>query len=262
MSSNAEKVREKYQDGLEDKRAVQSRYGELEFIYTKKHLDEYIRPETAVIELGCGAGYYAAQFAGRCKSYLGVDLVPENVALLQEKIQSGHLENVEARVGDATDLTGIPDQSFDLVLCLGPLYHLPSEERELVFAECKRICRPGGTAAFAYINKVGVYAGACVQWDIYPTLLANQRVLQESRDDLRPELFYFAMPEEMEQTAKKYGFSKLKNLGTDFFMMQQIVENASEEKYELMKPLLDAMASYESCTGMSNHALLICRKEG
>ena len=40
-----------------------------------------------------------------------------------------------------------------------------------------------------------------------------------------------------------------------------IVDTADDEKFELLKPLLDQMASYGSCTGMSNHAVLVCRKQ-
>lgn len=39
------------------------------------------------------------------------------------------------------------------------------------------------------------------------------------------------------------------------------VDGASDKKFELIKPLYDQMAFHESCTGMSNHALLICRKK-
>lgn len=65
----------------------------------------------------------------------------------------------------------------------------------------------------------------------------------------------------MEQTAAQYGFRKLKNLGTDFFVSMSIVEQMDEAKFQLLRPLLDQMANHESCTGMSNHALLICKKE-
>ena len=264
MSSNENIVIEKYQDGAEDQRAMLSRYTELEFHYTKKHLEPYITPRSAVIELGCGTGYYGMHFAGRCKSYMGVDLTPGNIALFQEKIQRQGLQNVAAQIGDATHLTGIPDNRFDVVLCLGPMYHLPPEERELVFTECKRICKDGGTAAFAYINKVGVYIGACVHdqaREIYPNEQANHAVLQCGKDDLRPDLFFYSMPEEMEQDAARHGFRKLKNLGTDFFLTMSIVEQMDDEKFGLLKPLLDQMTSHESCTGMSNHALLVCQKE-
>ena len=264
MSSNEKTVIEMYRDGAEDKRATLSRYTELEFYYTKKHLEPYITPQSDVIELGCATGYYGLHFAERCNTYVGVDLTPGNIALFKEKIQRHGLKNVTAQVGDATQLAAIPDEQFDVVLCLGPMYHLPAEERERVFAECKRICKSGGIAAFAYITKVGVYIGACVHdqaREIYPNEQANHSVLQCGKDDLRPELFFYTMPEEMEQTAARYGFRKLKNLGTDFFLTMSIVEQMDEEKFQLFRPLLDQMASYESCTGMSNHALLVCRKE-
>ena len=63
-----------------DKRASQSRYGALEFEYTKRHLEEFIHEGADVIELGCGTGYYAMHFSSRCRTYLGVDMVPEPVS--------------------------------------------------------------------------------------------------------------------------------------------------------------------------------------
>lgn len=263
MASNRDQVIEKYQDGREAYRATESRNSGLEFHYTKKHIDEYITQEASVIEIGCGTGYYGMHYSDKCRAYVGVDITPGNIAVFNEMIKNEGLKNVTAQVGDATDLSGIPDGSFDVVLCLGPLYHLPPDEREQVFAECKRICRQGGILAFAYINRVGAYAGACVHdqyREYYPNEKANDFVLKQSRDDLRPNLFFYTMPEEIEAVAKKYGLSKVKNLGTDFFVTMSIVDAMNEGKFALMKPLLDEMSSHESCTGMSNHALLVCRK--
>lgn len=218
MASNEKWVLENYGAGKEDGRDTGSRYANIEFHYTKKHLDAYITPQTTVLELGCGTGYYGMHYAPRCKAYVGVDLTPENIAIFQEKIEKQGLKNVTAKTGDATSLPEIPSGSFNVVLCLGPMYHLPPEEREQVFAECSRICKAGGIAAFAYINQVGVYAGACVLFgEAYPSALANQNVLEQGKDDLRPDLFFYTMPEAMEEAAGRYGLQKLKNCGTDFF---------------------------------------------
>lgn len=264
MSSNEANVRAKYKNGEEELRATQSRFTALEFHYTKKHLAQYIHPEARVLELGFGTGYYAMEFSSQCKEYTGVDIVPEHIACLQEKIDRLGLKNVTAQWGDATNLPQFADESFDVVLCLGPLYHLPAAERAQVFAQCRRICKRGGIAAFAYINKIGVYAGACVHDSFrafYPNATANELILRRGQDDANPDLFYFTMPEEMEALAKEYGFRKLKNLGTDFFFTMSIVEAMDDEKFAQMEPLLDEMANYESCTGMSNHGLLVCRNE-
>lgn len=60
--------------------------------------------------------------------------------------------------------------------------------------------------------------------------------------------------------AEKCGLTKIKNLGTDFFITMSVVNNMTDEQFELLKPLYDNMTSFESCTGMANHALLVCRK--
>lgn len=264
MASNEHKVKENYQNAIEDQRATQSRTAGLEFYYTKQHIAPYISSDKRVIELGCATGYYAMEYANRCQHYVGVDIVPDNIALFQEKIKSRGLHKVTAQVGDATNLQEIANDSFDVVLCLGPMYHLPLQERELVFAECHRICKTGGIAAFAYINQVGVYAGGCVHdqfRQFYPNEQANVYILDRCTDDSKPDLFFYTMPEAMEADAKRHGFTKLRNLGTDFFITMSVVDAMSAEQFQIMRPLLDQMATHESCTGMSNHALLICKKQ-
>jgi len=80
----------------------------------------------------------------------------ENIEILNRKAFESGLKSVIGKVGDATKPENIPSQYFNVVLCLGPRYHLPPNERELVFAECKRICKSDGIAVFAYINKIGI----------------------------------------------------------------------------------------------------------
>ena len=261
MSSNASLVCQKYSDAAyEDGRAESSRASSIEFHYTEKFLRPYIRPDSRVAELGCATGYYAFRFAPLCKSYLGVDLSPTNIALFREKIQASGLSNAQAEVGDATKLA-LLDRQFDVVLALGPMYHLPEGERALVFAECRRICKPGGTLAFAYINKGGAYMKACIDFpDAYPSPAATEPVLEKGEDDLRPGLFYFTTPEEMAADAERCGLTVLENHGLDFTYGAARINEMDEEKFAAWMALSDLLCETPSCTGMSNHALLICRK--
>lgn len=265
MSTNRDKIISQYSSGREDGRADVSRSSGLEFYYTKKHLEGYIQSDSRVLEVGCATGHYGFYYAGQCDEYVGVDLVPSHIERFHQKIAESGLKNISCQIGDATNLENIPNDSFDVVLCLGPMYHLPTEERELVFAECRKVCKDGGIVAFAYINKIGVYAGACIHDDeyyrkTYPNERANEFILSRSTDDLKPDTFYLTTPEEMNAAAWRHGLTKLKNLGTDFFITMSVVNNMTDERFEVMKPLYDQMTSHESCTGMSNHALLICRK--
>lgn len=261
MSSNRNRILEMYADGAkEDSRPERSRTSALEFHYTKKHLEGFITKDDRVLEVGCGTGYYGMYYAQRCREYVGVDLCPQHIEIFRSKIAESGLTNVSCSAGDATNLAGIADGSFDVVLCLGPMYHLPPEERERVFDECGRVCKPGGVLAFAYINTLGVYAGACVLWsEKYPSPDANEATLTGGHDDLRPDTLYFMTPEEINSAAESRGLAVIKNLGVDFFITMGIVDSMTDERFELMKPLYDRMTSHESCTGMSNHALLLCQ---
>ena len=162
MEFNREKVLQLYAGGKEELRAQRSRSNSIEFYYTEKILRECLPKNAHILELGCGTGYYGMLFADLCASYTGIDLSPDNIAEFRRKIDRAQKTNLRAEVGDATALTGIPDNAFDAVLCLGPMYHLPPAERQKVFQECYRVGREHACFAFAYINRIGVYAGACV----------------------------------------------------------------------------------------------------
>ena len=264
MPTNTEKIISFYEGYTnrsgEENRATSSRSAGLEFHYTKKVLNEYIDKNSRVLELGCGTGYYGIHFADKCKEYIGIDLFPPHIDIFKRKIQENGLCNLSCRVGDAINLKEIEDNSFDVVCCLGPLYHLPIVDCENVFAECKRVCKPGGIIAFAYINKIGVYVGACVlSSEVYPSKKANDMVLGLGMNDTEQPM-YFTTPEEMEDMAARHGLSKIRNIGTDSFITMGVVDKMDDEKFELYMVLADEMAKHESCTGMSNHALLICKK--
>ncbi len=263
MIADKEKILKRYEKEDEDGRFLKSRNGSMEFFYTKKHLSDFITPDSRVLEIGCGTGYYGMYFADKCSEYVGIDLVPKHISVFNEKIAESNLKNVRCAVGDATDLHDIDDNSFDVVLSLGPMYHLSEPERKKAFSECARVCKPGGIGAFAYITSCGVYSGACIDYaEIYPNRVANENVFEVGTDDHRPGLFWYVMPEDIESEAAAYGFDKIKDLGTDFFIFDKTVNEMVEEKFELMRPLYDRITSSESCTGMSNHALLICKKKG
>lgn len=266
MATNKEAVTTYYEGYTakagEDNRATTSRWAGMEFHYTKQAMAAHINKNTRVLEVGCATGYYGMHFADKCKEYVGIDLFPHHIDVFRRKIDAKGLTNVSCRLGDATNLEGIENSSFDVVCGFGPMYHLPPDEREQVFAECQRVCKPGGIISFAYVNKVGVYVGACVHDEgrvLCPSKHANETVLNGT-DDLKPGVFYYTMPEEMEAAATRHGLTKIRNMGTDFFITMCVVDKMDDEKFALFMKLSDEMVKHESCTGMSNHALLICKK--
>jgi SAM-dependent methyltransferase len=92
-----------------------------------------------ILEIGCGSGYGAVLLAAlNPRSYIGVDLMPEQIALAQQR----HLANAAFVAHDAADLRFIADASKDVVVIFGVLHHIPAW-REVV-RECYRALRPAG----------------------------------------------------------------------------------------------------------------------
>lgn len=163
----------------------------MEFINTKKIPNNYISNDKRVLEIGCGGGYYAMHYAELCQEYVGIDLSPVNINVFQNLIEQNRYHNVKAEVGDATDLCNVTDNSFDVVLCLGPMYHLNPKGRAKCMAECARVCKPGGIIAIAFINKTGVIAkfAPAFGWDKVLTAKIDDHVLTKGIDDVHPDIF-------------------------------------------------------------------------
>ena len=96
-------------------------------------------PPGRLLDLGCGIGHSFELLAPR--TTVGVDLDPEALA--------GQLR--ETHVADMRDLP-FPDGSFDSVLSVQSIEHVPDPER--ILAEARRVLRPGGVAVFVTPNRL------------------------------------------------------------------------------------------------------------
>ena len=75
-----------------------------------------IEPGMAVLDLGCGDGTTAIPAARLGANVLGVDIARNLVEAGNRRAAAEGLGNIRFQEGDASNLTGIEDQSFDLVV--------------------------------------------------------------------------------------------------------------------------------------------------
>lgn len=122
--------------------------GRLEALRTKEIIGRFLHSEPMrVLDVGGGAGVYAGWLAE-----LGHDVhVVEPVA--RHVSAAAALEGVTAALGDARSLIE-EDDSVDLCLVLGPLYHLASRvERVQALREALRVTRSGGALVASAIGR-------------------------------------------------------------------------------------------------------------
>lgn len=101
-----------------------------------------ITPGMRVLDLGCGDGTTALPEAKRGAEVLGVDIASNLVAAGNRRAQEAGLGNLRFQEGDACALTGLPDQSFDLVVSMFGAMFAPKPGD--VAKEMVRVTKPGG----------------------------------------------------------------------------------------------------------------------
>ena len=113
--------------------------------YLRPILDRVgIRPGERVLELGPGPGVFtveAARRVGPQGRLFAVDIQPEMIAQVEERVREAGLTNVETHVADAYQLP-LDDASVDRAFLVTVLPEVPDQARAL--AELRRVLRPGG----------------------------------------------------------------------------------------------------------------------
>ncbi|MFG3659346.1 class I SAM-dependent methyltransferase [Streptomyces sp. NPDC047706] len=121
--------------------------GCLEMVRTQELLHRYLPPPPArILDVGGGPGTHARWLVQGGYAVHLVDPIPRH-------IEQAEPTGATVELGDARSLTA-EDASYDVVLLLGPLYHLLARaDRDQALAEAHRVLKPGGLLAAAAINR-------------------------------------------------------------------------------------------------------------
>jgi SAM-dependent methyltransferase len=102
-----------------------------------------------VLEVGCGAGLDLVRFARGGARVTGVDVARTAIDLARDDCR---VAGVEAKLLEADGARlPFPDESFDLVYCVGVLPF--ARDPDAIVAEAHRVVRRGGTAIFMVYNR-------------------------------------------------------------------------------------------------------------
>ena len=151
MSTRKEILSSFYGQYDEDERTTRSRHGQLEYCTTMTYIHRYAAKQSKILEVGAGTGRYSIALAKEGMDVTAVELVESNLAVLRES--SKGMVNIKSFQGDATDLSRFTDNSFDVTLFFGPMYHLyEADEVNCAIDEAIRVTKPGGVILFAFIS--------------------------------------------------------------------------------------------------------------
>lgn len=244
----------------EDGRLFKDNKHKTEFILTVEYIDKYLEKGMRILELGAATGVYSLYYAQKGYQVDAVEPFEPNLNILKSNITDDM--NINPVLADALDLSMYEDNTFDLVLNLGPMYHLNEEERYKCMEETVRVTKPKGLIYVAYVSNNSVFIRCVKEFDRY---------MEEYKDEIkdgfkivdRNEVFHMMFPDQAESLFSEFNIKKLHHLTTDGVssLLKERVNDFTEYEFEKWLEYLRHTAEREDQLGYGEHLLYIGRKE-
>lgn len=261
-SSRKEIINKFYSQYEEDGRLERTVHGRLEFTTTMNYIHRFCDNNSKILEIGAGTGRYSIALAKEGMDVTAVELVDKNLEILREK--SIGIDKITSLQGDATRLDMIEDNSFDVTLVFGPLYHLyDKEDVNKAIDEAIRVTKHGGLIMFAFIS---VYA---IMYSNY--FYGNWATGQDRNFTSDNQVRHFN-----EQLFTGYDIIEFEKLFTDKNVIHittagvdGLIEpiehrsdfSISDDDFQRLSDWYMAHSEKRELLGATNHILYICKKE-
>lgn len=239
-----------------------------EYAITVRYLTRYIQPGSVVADIGAGVGHYAQLLAERgCRLHLvDVSLRLLNAASVRLQ-EAGHADAVlDAVAASATDLPHLDTGSCDVVLLLGPLYHLLSlDERQAAVREASRILKPGGLLYAAGINRLSFLRDAFHDRpETGRARYAVRRALYETGQFDADSFLNYSYLTSVEEFRRLFAgqFAEVVCVGVESFVSPNrgVTAQLPEEDAEAWIDLVELTGTSPEGIGASDHFLYIGRR--
>lgn len=252
-----------YYSNYDEEGRLLSRYGQVEYLTTMRYIERYLRPGMKILEIGAATGRYSHTLARMGYSVEAVELVQHNIDIFHTLTQPG--ENVKIRQGNALDLSFYPDESFDLVLLLGPMYHLfTKQDQRRALSEALRVTKKEGIFMAAYCGNEATMLQYCfgrgmLMEEKYQKLV--DPVTFKAQSD-PAELFELYRREEIDELMANFSTLRLHFVGTDMATnyMRKTIQDMDEELFQMYLKYHFSICERPDCVGISHHFLDIHRK--
>jgi demethylmenaquinone methyltransferase/2-methoxy-6-polyprenyl-1,4-benzoquinol methylase len=107
------------------------------------------RPETRILEIGCGTGAVTGRLVGLGAEVTALDQSPEMLERARERLLDTRPEAVHWLEQTASEIDALPDASFDAIVASLCLSDMSPGERAFTLRQAARLLRQNGTLAVA-----------------------------------------------------------------------------------------------------------------
>ncbi len=253
--SNIEKHYNKHPEDLR----LQRRHGIVEFETTLYHLHRFLQPGQCLLDIGAGTGRYTSALMSEGYRVKAVELVRRNIDVFLKREPAADVVQ-----GDARHMPFLPDDSADITLLLGPLYHLVGDEEKLkALCEAKRVTKPGGLIFVAYLMNEYSILSYCFDEDRIGGLMERGAVdaffhIQASSD----ELYDYVRLEDIDRLDREAGLERVTIFSPDgpADYMRTRLNQMSDETFARFLDYQKQVSERPELMGAGSHVVDVVRK--
>jgi S-adenosylmethionine-dependent methyltransferase len=229
----------------------------VEFEITKKIMDKHIPENSRILDIGGGPGRYSIYLASKGHKVVLLDLMKKHVEIAKEKAFEYNVEFEGLIQGSALELPKYNLGEFDVILLMGPLYHLTNlTDREKVLRDTLSLLKPGGLLIASFIS---VYAPIIEILKYSPVEIKEpDQVLKylENGKNSEEEGFtaaYFIKPLEAKNFMNRFNLKELGFAGVEGFSsfveqrINELPHNEFEKCLEVIYRLSEDPHTFASC---------------
>ncbi|WP_079506937.1 class I SAM-dependent methyltransferase [Mesobacillus jeotgali] len=238
----------------------------IEFDITKRYLDDFIKGDNLeIFDIGGGPGRYAMYLAERGHKVTLLDLSSKNIEVAKRKSFEKGIALEGYIHGNALELEEF-QHHFDVILLMGPLYHLTEEaDRRKAVEGALKLLKPDGIIIASFISVYAPLQDSLL--NLYPieSVQGLLGYLQdgENKDGKGFTTAYFINPKEAKEFMKSYGLKELIFAGIENILgcKEKEINLLNESEYRKWIEIGYHLSTDENLIGTSQHFLYIGRKE-
>ena len=252
---------ERYYEKFDEDKRLFRRHGKVEFFvtdfYIHKILKDFKNPK--IIDIGAGTGAYAIPLSKEGYDVTAVEYVKSNLQKLRAK-QSG----VKTFLGDARDLNMFEQNTFDVTLLFGPMYHATNfDEKIKILNEAKRITKVGGFIMVAYcMNEYAVLVHGFRDGNILEAIgkgLIDKDFHTISKAD---DLYSFERLSDINRYKNVCGLKRIKIFSPDGASdyMRDVLNKMDQNTFEIFKKYQLLICEKREILGAGSHVVDVLKK--
>lgn len=256
---------ESYYNSYDEESRLLSQHGQVEYITTQKYIHEYLRDVDtgSILEIGAGTGRYSVSLAKEGYKVTAVELIEHNIEVLKRKLDG--TEMITVLQGNAVDLSALADNTFDMTLLLGPMYHLYSKEEKIcALSEAVRVTKPKGYILVSYCMNEPTIVQFVFGRNMLREVLHQHMLTEDWHCISEPkDLFEMIRTEEIAELNDAVPVTRIKLIATDGATnyRRELIDSMDKETFVKWVEYHLSVCERQDLIGASNHTLDILQKK-